>query len=1002
MTTPTTEAAFETAIVAALTTGGGYSEGQAATFNRELAFDPGAVLAFIAATQPDAWAKLSAIHGATVADKFIQRLVKELDNRGMLDVLRHGLTDYGVRFHLAYFKPASGLNPDTLALYHQNRLTVTRQVHYSLKNHNSIDLLLSLNGLPVATVELKNQFTGQSAAHAKKQYITSRDPRELLFQFKKRALVHFAVDPDEVWMTTRLDGDNTRYLPFNQGFGHGAGNPPNPTGYQTAYLWEQIWAKDSWLEIIGRFIHLQKEEVKLGGKTLKKESLVFPRYHQLEAVRRLTAHARAHGPGRNYLIQHSAGSGKSNSIAWLAYRLSSLYDDDDRRIFDSVIVVTDRRVLDQQLQDTIYQFEHISGVVQKIDKHSQQLAEALTAGVNIIITTLQKFPFVLDKIESLPQRHYAIIVDEAHSSQSGEAAKKMKEALTVINMAQAIKEGAVAYNTDPDDDDPEDQVRQSMQTRGPQPNLSFFAFTATPKAKTLEVFGVRNAVGLPEPFHLYSMRQAIEEGFILDVLQNYTTYKTYFRLSKAIEDDPKMNKKKAARAIARFLSLHPHNLAQKTEVIIEHFRQCVMPKIGGKAKAMVVTASRPHVVRYKDEFDAYLKEKGYQDIRALVAFTAFTDQETGLAYTEADINGFGERELPEKFAGHEYNLLLVAEKYQTGFDQPLLHTMYVDKKLSGVKAVQTLSRLNRTCPGKEDTFVLDFTNSEEEILESFQPFYEQTTLTATTDPNKLYDLKTQLDEYQVYWPSEIDSFARVFFKPQSMGSKRDHGLLNSYIDPAVDRYRHLENDEKRDDFKNALTVFVRLYAFLAQIMPFGDVELEKFYAYSRLLLTKLPKQNQGERLKLEDEVALEYYRLQKIKEGSIALEKDGDSPLDPLTEAGTRKEKEERAKLSEIIDVLNDRFGTEFEEADKYFFRQVEEDLVKDETLAQQAKNNSLDNFKYGFDDVFLTTLIARMDLNQEIFTKILDDPEFGDTVRAWMLKKVYQRLNQEVTAGAE
>ncbi len=994
MTTKTTEKAFEDAIIASLTNGGGYVQGKAADFSRELAFDKSAVLRFVKATQPEAWEKLSSIHGEVVEGKFIQRLHKELGNRGMLDVLRHGIVDYGVRFKLAYFKPASGLNPETLALYDKNILTVTRQVRYSLKNNNAIDLLLSLNGLPVATVELKNQFTGQSAAHAKRQYAADRDPRELLFQFKKRALVHFAVDTDEVWMTTRLNGAKTRYLPFNQGFGKGAGNPPNPTGYKTAYLWEQIWAKDSWLEIISRFIHLQKEEVKLGGRSVKKETLIFPRYHQLDAVRKLTADAREKGPGHNYLIQHSAGSGKSNSIAWLAYRLSSLYDDADRRIFDSVIVVTDRRVLDQQLQETIYQFEHVSGVVQKIDKHSSQLAAALTAGVNIIITTLQKFPFVLDKIGELPKRNYAIIVDEAHSSQGGETSKQMKEVLTVIDMGGTIKESSPGYNAGQDDNDPEDQIRKSMLARGPQPNLSFFAFTATPKPRTLEVFGTPNDSGVPEPFHLYSMRQAIEEGFILDVLQNYTTYKTYFRLSKAIEDDPELNKKKAARAIARFVSLHPHNLAQKTEVIIEHFRQCVMHKIGGKAKAMVVTASRPHVVRYKQHFDEYLKEHNYHDIRALVAFTAFTDKETGVSYTESEINGFGERELPDKFAGEEYNLLLVAEKYQTGFDQPLLHTMYVDKKLSGVRAVQTLSRLNRTCPGKEDTFVLDFANSEEEILVSFQPFYEKTTLTATIDPNKLYDLKTQLDEYQVIRPSEVDSFARVFFKPQGIGGKRDHGLLNSFIDPAVDRYLGLEDEEKQDDFKNALTVFVRLYAFLAQIMPFADVELEKLYAYNRLLLTKLPKQSQGERLKLEDEVALEYYRLQKIKEGGIPLQKNGDAPLDPVSEAGSRKEKEKRARLSEIIEVLNDRFGTEFEVADKLFFDQVEEELVANETLAQQAKSNTIENFRYGFEEEFLNALIGRMDQNQEIFAKILDDAEFGDTVREWMLRKVYKRLN--------
>ncbi len=991
MTVKTTERAFEDAIVASLTTGGGYGQGKDAAYDAARALDPATLLRFIAATQKEAWDKLSGIHGAAVAEKFFHRLCTELENRGMLDVLRHGVIDYGVRFKLAYFKPASGLNPETRALYDQNILTVTRQVHYSLKNRNSIDLLLSLNGLPIATVELKNQFTGQDVANAKRQYMDDRDPHELLFQFKKRALVHFAVDTDEVWMTTHLDGNQTRYLPFNQGYGLGAGNPPNPHGYRTAYLWERIWARDSWLEIIGRFIHLQTDEVKAGGHTIKKESLIFPRYHQLDVVHALTAAALRDGPGHNYLVQHSAGSGKSNSIAWLAYRLSGLHDAADKRVFDSVIVVTDRRVLDQQLQDTIYQFEHIQGVVEKIDKNSSQLAAALKQGVNIIITTLQKFPFILGKIGELPQRHYAIIVDEAHSSQSGEAAKKMKEVLTVIDLEQAVKEDTPEYAVD-DDDDPEDQIRQSMLARGSQPNLSFFAFTATPKPKTLEVFGVKNSAGKPEPFHLYSMRQAIEEGFILDVLENYTTYKTYFQLSKAIAEDPNINKKKAARAIARFVSLHPHNLAQKTEVIIEHFRNCVMHQIGGRAKAMVVTSSRPHVVRYKTCFDEYLKEHGYQDVRALVAFTAFTDRETGIAYTEADINGFGERELPDKFGGPDYNILLVAEKYQTGFDQPLLHTMYVDKKLSGVRAVQTLSRLNRTCPGKENTFILDFANTEDEILEAFQPFYEKTTLSSTSDPNRLYDLKGQLDAAGVIWARDVDAFANVFFKSQKI-TARDHGLLNSAIDLAVERFRGLA-EEKQEDFKNTLTVFVCLYAFLAQIMPFSDAELEKYYAYARLLAAKLPKRDPGAHLNLNDDVALEYYRLQKINEGSIILEKDSDTTLHPSSEAGIREEKDEQALLSEIIALFNDRFGTEFTTADRLFFDQIEEALITDETLAQQAKSNTKDNFKYGFDDAFLSALIARMDQNQDIFARILDDAEFGDLVKAWMLDKVYRRLH--------
>lgn len=856
MISQTTEKAFEDAIIHHLTSSGGYQLGDPANFSQELALDKTTLLQFIQDSQPQAWQKLSEIHGLTVEPKFIQRLYQELEFRGMLDVLRYGITDYGVRFKLAYFKPASGLNPETLSLYSQNILTVTRQVHYSTRSQNSIDLLLSINGLPVATIELKNQFTGQDVENAKQQYSDDRDNHELLFQFKRRALVHFAVDPDEAWMTTRIDSRNTRFLPFNKGHNKGAGNPFNPDSYKTAYLWENIWAKDSWLDIIGRFLHLEQETITINGKTNKKESLIFPRFHQLDVVRNLTNHAKTNGAGQNYLIQHSAGSGKSNSIAWLAYQLANLYSDQNARVFDSIIVITDRRVLDQQLQDTIYQFDHVAGVVQKIDRNAAQLADALASGANIIITTLQKFPFVLDKISDLPKRSYALIVDEAHSSQGGEASKKMKEVLTSIDFSPSVQESSGRYADE--DEDGEDWIRKSMLSRGKQPNLSFFAFTATPKAKTLEVFGQLNAQGQPEPFHLYSMRQAIEEGFIMDVLKNYTTYKTYFRLSKAIEDDPQIHKKKASKAIARFLSLHPHNLAQKTEVILEHFRQCVMPKIGGKAKAMLVTASRPHVIRYKEEFDRYLKQQGYTDIKALVAFTAFTDRERGISYTESDINGFGERELPEKFETVEYQLLIVADKYQTGFDQPLLYTMYVDKKLSGVKAVQTLSRLNRTYPGKENTFILDFANEEQDVIDAFQPYYEQTTLATTTNPNRLYDLKNRIDGYQLIWPSEVDAFAKVFFKRTDKISKQDHGRLNTLVDPACDRFNGL-SEEQQDEFKNTLIAFIRLYAFLAQIMPFTDEALEKFYAFARLLQTKLPKRLQSEVFKLTDEVELEYY-----------------------------------------------------------------------------------------------------------------------------------------------
>lgn len=987
----TTENTFETAIINHLVENGGYKEENPAGFSRELAFDKITVLDFLQDTQPLAWEKLKAIHGESIHSRIIQRLFKELDLRGTLDVLRHGFIDYSIRFQMAYFKPESQLNPDTLALYNKNRLTVTRQIKYSLKGEQSIDLLLSLNGLPVATVELKNQFTDQDVSHARQQYIQDRDPRELLFQFNKRALVHFAVDQDEVYMTTRLDGKKTRYLPFNKGYDHGAGNPPNGNGYKTSYLWQNIWEKDSWMDIIGKFLHLQSEEVFVENKRYKKETLIFPRFHQLNVVRKLTDDARQNGVGKNYLIQHSAGSGKSNSIAWLAYRLFSLHNEQDERVFDSVIVITDRRVLDQQLQNTIYQFEHKSGVVQKIEKDSKQLAYALGSGSNIIITTLQKFPFVaiLDEIKNLPHKKYAVIVDEAHSSQGGEASKKLKEVLSAKNLKDAEKQDQ------PDEEDIEDEIRKSMEARGRQENLSFFAFTATPKPKTLQVFGVEDAEGKPQAFDTYSMRQAIEEGFILDVLKNYMTYQTYFRLSKQIEDDPQLNKKKAARAIARFVSLHPHNLAQKTEVMVEHFRQITAKKIGGKAKAMVVTSSRLHAKRYFSEFKEYIKQKGY-NFKVLVAFSGkVVDDDFPDGVSEPQLTGYGEKELPTVFDSPEYQILLVADKYQYGFDQPLLHTMFVDKKLSGVRAVQTLSRLNRTHPGKEDTFVLDFVNDRQTILDSFQPYYEQTGIEETTDPNHLYDLKETLDKKQVYWQSEIDTFATIFFKSRQSLTYRDQGKLYACTDPAVDRFRGLTGEEQ-DEFKKGLRTWVNLYSFLSQIIPFRDIELEKFYAFAKLLFKRLPKDELSEKLKLTDEVALEYYRLQKIAEGAIQLEKQGQVDLPGVTEAGIKRDKAEFAYLSEIIEILNKRFGTDFDDADKLFFEQIEQELVEDEKLQSQAKNNTIDNFKYGFEEIFIAKLIDRMEDNQEIFEKILDDKTFGDVVKKYMLEKVYHRLTQE------
>jgi type I restriction enzyme R subunit len=992
----TTEHTFESALVQSLVDQGGYTQGDSSGYSAELGLFKQDVIQFLKVSQPKRWEKIAAIHGSDAENRVLQRLYKELDLRGCLDVLRNGIVDYGVRFQMAFFQPPSGLNPDAVALYNKNSLKVYRQIYFSTKDKKSVDVVLALNGIPVATLELKNQFTGQNAGNALKQYSDTRDNREILFAFNKRALVHFAVDQDEVFMTTRLDGSRTYWLPFNKGSGNGKGNPQNPGGYRTAYLWEEILQKDSWMEILQRFVHLQTEEFEVDGRTYKKEKLIFPRYHQLDAVRKVSEKVLEVGPGKNYLIQHSAGSGKSNSIAWLAYRLSSLHNAQNERIFDSVIVVTDRKVLDQQLQNTIYQFEHKTGVVQKIDKDSNQLAVALGYGTNVIITTLQKFPFVVDKVGELPDRTYAVIVDEAHSSQGGEASKKLKEVLAAKTLEDAATDDQEEDYAS--DDLVREQIEKSAAARGPQPNISFFAFTATPKYKTLQVFGDKDAAGKPRPFHLYSMRQAIEEGFILDVLRYYTTYELYFKLTKAIEDDPHLSKKKAAKAIGKFVSLHPHNLAQKTEVIIEHFREIVSKKIGGRAKAMVVCGSRLHAKRYFEEFNRYIKLKGYgQEIKVLVAFSGkVVDDNAPDGVSEPELTGWGEKELPGVFEKDEYKILIVADKYQTGFDQPLLHTMYVDKKLSGVKAVQTLSRLNRTCPGKEDTFVLDFANDRETILDSFQPYYEVTSTIEETDINHLYDLKARLDAFQVYWNQEVEGFANVYFDPKSkLNNPKEQKRLYAFTDPAVDRFKALSEEEKQDEFKKGLRSWTNLYAFLSQIMPFIDAELEKFYAYAKLLQTRLPKRDLSESLHLDDEVALEYYRLQKIKEGSIELQKGEDGELSGTSEAGLKRGKDEEALLSEIIHVLNDRFGTEFEEADKLFFDQIEAELMEDETLRTQARVNEIDTFKFAFYDKFIDKLISRMDQNQEIFEKILEDKGFGDLVKELMMKKVYRKLNE-------
>ena len=996
-----TEMAFEAAIEDHLLTKAGYTKGDRDAFDSERCLDPSAVLAFIQKTQPKEWEYLKNLQKDKAEQILLDDLCRALDSdqEGCLTVLRHGFKCFGRTFHVAYFAPASGLNPETQALYAANRLTVTRQVKYSNKHNNSIDLVLGLNGIPIATAELKNPMTGQTWRSAIHQYQNDRDPNDLMFQFKKRTLVHFAVDPDEVYMATRLMGRSTYFLPFNLGNGTGAGNPENPGGYKTHYLWEQVWERDSFLDIFARFIHLQIEEKKVGGKKVKKESMIFPRYHQLDVVRKMVADARVNGVGHNYLVEHSAGSGKSNSIAWLAHRLASLYDDKDDKVFDSVIVITDRLVLDQQLQNTIYQFEHKQGVVQKIDEDSTQLAQALATGVPIVITTLQKFPFVTGKIGELPKKRYAVIVDEAHSSQGGEGAMELKGTLA----GAAIKEEAKKKAREEGLTDYEEEILRTMAARGRQPNISFFAFTATPKYKTLEVFGRPGPDGKPAPFHLYSMRQAIEENFILDVLKYYTTYKRYYRLIKSIEDDPEVDKKKAARALARFISLHPHNIAQKTEVMVEHFQTFTRHKMGGRAKAMVVTSSRLHAVRYKQEFDKYIAKKGYTGIKTLVAFsgTVVDPDVPGKEYSEVGMNkGIKEKELPEKFGSDEYQVLLVAEKYQTGFDQPLLHTMYVDKRLAGIQAVQTLSRLNRTHPGKEDTFILDFVNETQEILDAFQPYYEQTSIGEQAEPKQLYELQAKLDGQQVYYKAEVEEFARVFYKPKEHQSLTDHAKMNACIDPAVTRFEQLE-EEKQEEFRGWLTAYRNLYAFLSQVIPFQDSDLEKLYSYIRFLLTKLPKRSHGPTYNFDDEVALKYYRLQKINEGAIDLQAGKVSEVQGPYEVGTGVSHGEKIELSQLIDILNGRFGTDFRPGDQLFFDSIREDAVADSVLRQAAMANSMENFGYVFLKALEGLFIDRMEQNEEITAKYLNEKDFKEIVGKQLLKQVYEQIRSEGERGA-
>ncbi|MBM7620168.1 type I restriction enzyme R subunit [Bacillus tianshenii] len=978
------ERAFQTVVKEYLTTENGYIEGTNTNFNKQYAVDELHLFSFLEETQEKAIGRLKEIYKAQYKQKILSRLDTELKRRGMIDVLRKGIKDYGVHLNFAYFKPPTSLNQELMGLYQKNRLSVTEELIH--KEGERIDLVIFLNGLPVLAFELKNEFTGQDVSDAKHQWMHDRSGKDLLFRFKQRTLACFAVDTNEAFMTTKLNGTKTYFLPFNKGYNGGKGNPIVEGKLSTHYVWEDLLSRENLLEVLDKFVYLILDEDEDDeGNIITKETLIFPRYHQRDAVKKVISHAKAFGPGQSYLIQHSAGSGKTNSISWLSHRLATLHNDNNESVFDGAIVVTDRKVLDKQLQKAVYQLEHKAGMVEKVEENSTQLADALNKGVKIIITTIQKFPYILDKLGTLKDKRYAIIIDEAHSSTSGKNMAALTTSLT-LEEAQKLDEEAEANERDT-----EEKILDEINRVGKQSNISFFAFTATPKGSTLKMFGTEDAKGKPHPFHLYSMKQAIQEGFIIDVLKNYTTYKMYYRVAKKIEEDPEFESAKATKAISRFVSLHPHNIDQKTEIIIEHFRRITSKKLNGQAKAMVVTASRLHAVRYKMAFDRYIKHKNYKDMKALVAFSG-TVKDSGEDYTETEMNGFAEKQLPKKFDSDEYQVLLVAEKYQTGFDQPKLHTMFVDKKLSGLKAVQTLSRLNRTYPGKEDTFILDFVNDPDDIRKSFEPYYEDTVLEGNIDPNELYSIQQELQDYMVLNDEEIDKFMDILYRDKQ--TKRDTELSNNYIDSAKRRYDNLTEEEQRD-FASKAKKFNSIYMFVLQITPFKDVDLHKLFVYLRYLLKKLALKP-GTKVDLEDKVVLEYYSLKKKEHGSISLgEDDEDHTVGIDISGGRANEDPPKDPLTAILERLNSKNGTEFGEHEKLNIQQIVDIATDDETLRTQAQNNTYEDFILGFRKRFMDYVVEGYDKNQGFFGKVLDDDFFRDQLEGHIGEHIYEVLKQ-------
>lgn len=984
--TITKESAFETNIEAHLLSDGWHSLASA-SYDRKAGVFGEEVIAFVQASQPKQWKQLVTRHGgeATAREKFLKVVVDALDHRGTISVLRSPVKDSGVNVRLCYFKPASGLNVEQAERYAANRLGVVRQLHHSESNPaDSLDLALVVNGIPVATAELKNPLTHQNVENAMAQYRTDRNPSDLIF--RARTLVHFAVDPHRVAMTTRLARQATVFLPFDQGSGGAghlgtAGNPPATSGYQTSYLWEQVWQRDAWLDLLGSFIHVEGDRV------------LFPRFHQWHAVRSILAATYRDGAGVDRLVQHSAGSGKSNTIAWSAHALSRLHGPDDAPIFDKVVVITDRKVLDRQLQDTVAGLEHTPGTIVRIDENSAQLKEALEGhAARVIITTLQKFPVVAElaskaaaegESKEVIGRRFAIIVDEAHSSSSGDSVAKLKKVLgsgTDADAALAAAEEAEQAASDELEAASDAALLASAKHRGKHKNLSFFAFTATPKPKTLDTFGQVGPDGNKRPFHTYSMRQAIAEGFILDVLANYTTYGVYYKLANAHpRNDPELEKGKGRAALARFASLHPYALEAKAEVIIEHFRQKTAGKIDGQAKAMVVTRSRLHAVRTQAALQAYIAKQGYdkgeRPLRTLVAFSgslADPDAPEAAPVTEAGINGFSEGQLPKRFHGPEYQVLVVAEKYQTGFDEPLLHTMYVDKKLAGVAAVQTLSRLNRTHPGKEDTFVLDFANSADEIKAAFEPFFEES-FSTPTEPNVLATMEHDLMAAGVLSPPEMEATVAALLSEDPA----QQSVLYANLEPAVGRFAALD-DEKADEFRRTLEHFCRAYAFVAQVMPWADTDWERLFLYGKLLLLELPPNENSPMPQISKSVQLTHLRIAVTSDSAIELV-GADEPGVALPGEGKGAVTEPVLdKLSALISAMNDKYGADLGEADKVWVDQQWVVVKEDDEMREVALNNDRSQYEMVLEQKVKDLMVDRHDKNGALlFDLFFGNPEF-------------------------